>query len=96
MTLTPRSTRKSGIWTAHLKDEKEIQELESAMKGLQHSIVLKRLLEIISQDRESAAKAALSTRNYESPSWGYIQADSTGYQRALLTIETLLKGFVKA
>lgn len=91
-----RPSSNKNIWTAHLKDPKDIADFEASLKTLGNSIVIKRLLEMIERDRENAARTALSTRNYESPSWGYIQADSTGYQRALMTIETLLKGIVKA
>lgn len=99
MNQSPRKPSPSSsyqIWTAHLKEDKDVQDFTKSMKALEHNLVLRRLIEILVKYREDSAKASISTRNYDSPSWAYIQADSAGYQRALMTIETLLKGFVKA
>jgi hypothetical protein len=83
------------MWTSHLKDPEQVAEFSAQLEGLQHSVVFKRLLEIIRTDRQRSLDAALKSTNYDSPSWAYTQADNVGYQRALRNIETLLNGILK-
>lgn len=79
-------------WVSNLKDPAEIQEFQRMLNSNKNSAVLKRLYDIIVEDKTNANRAQLKSSNYDSPSWGYAQADSIGYQRALQNIELLLKG----
>lgn len=79
-------------WVANLKDESEVKEFYKLLEAAKHNAVIRRLVEIIEEDLERLAKAALKNTNYDSPSWAYAQADSIGHQRALNNIRALLKG----
>jgi predicted Abi (CAAX) family protease len=93
--MKPSVNNRPSRWTSNLKDQAEIEEFQRLLQASQNNTVLRRLYDIIKEDREIAAKAALKGSNYDSPSWAYAQADNIGYQRALNNIENLLKGIIK-
>ena len=77
-------------WTRDYSEDKE--EFES--KLLEQHLLFKRLYDIIDRWEQNNYKDNLKKSNYESPSWGNLQADGVGYARALGEIKNLLK-FVK-
>lgn len=82
------------LWTSTLKTEEAKKEFLQLM-SISNGPVLKRLLEIVVEEKNKTNKNSLSLNNYDSPSWAYIQADNVGYQRGLNLIEHLLKDIVK-
>lgn len=51
----------------------------------------RRLVAMLEKTRSDAQAKSLREAHYESPNWGYIQADSVGYQRALSEIIDLIQ-----
>ncbi len=75
------------VWTKGLDDDakSEMEHLYAAS-----NLVRKRLLTLLQEKDGVADKASLSSDNYESPSWGFIQADNVGYRRALREVMSLI------
>lgn len=90
-----RPPQRQSRWTSNLTDPKEIEEFKKLLEASRNNAVLRRLYEIVVEDKTLSAKAALRGANYDSPSWAYAQADSIGFQRALQNIEHLLQGIYK-
>lgn len=53
-------------------------------------LLRKRLFVMLSDKFDSKIKSAMSSDNFESPSWALIQAESIGYAKALKEIMSLL------
>ena len=93
----PKEAREKGpltLWTSNLKTEEGKREFLQLMQ-VSNGPVLKRLLSIVQEELNKSQKSSLNSKNYDSPSWAYIQADNVGYQRALSIMEELIKGIVK-
>lgn len=50
----------------------------------------KQLVELLKDKQAKAYTERLSKSNYESPNWGFIQADGVGYERAINELISLL------
>lgn len=50
----------------------------------------KRLVQMLEKKQKTAYDKTLNADNYDSPNWGFLQADAVGYQRALREIIDLL------
>lgn len=74
-------------WTQGLTKEKaeEIRR-EYASSG----ILRERLAALITSKMDVSRSNARAKNKYESPSWGYLQADAIGYERALSEIIDLI------
>lgn len=66
------------------KEQSEISEI------LQHSTVLKQaFLKILDRMEEQEARQEIQLSDYDSPSWGYKQADRNGAKRAFAKVRAL-------
>lgn len=75
-------------WTKGLAvDLKE----EVSLSFKSSSIVRKRLRQLLEEKIASSQKGSISKDSYDSPSWGYLQADNNGYLRALHEIISLIE-----
>ena len=54
-------------------------------------LIRKRLIEVLEEKYQVAAKDRLSSSGYESPGWAHYQADAIGYARALQEIMKILE-----
>jgi hypothetical protein len=75
-------------WLQGLEKERAIDVRQNFKESL---VLRKRFFEIVYEMIESSRKAQVSKDLYESPSWGYQQADRIGYERALRDILELFK-----
>lgn len=50
----------------------------------------KRLVELLREKQERSYNERISKTTYESPSWGFIQADGVGYERAINELISLI------
>lgn len=74
-------------WLNHLSKE-ERSEFKSRV--LLAAPVLERLSSIVDMKLQESSKDILKKANYDSPSWALMQADHTGYTRALNEVTTFL------
>lgn len=75
-------------WTNGLKEQEKIDLIQNYKESVVMRRRLRFLLEsLIDENLASARREA----NYDSPSWGYHQADKLGYERALFKILDLLE-----
>lgn len=74
-------------WTAGLNaEDKKSVEIEYAASGL----LRERLAALLRDKQKTAYEKSLKEGAYENPNWGFKQADSVGYQRAIDEIIDLL------
>lgn len=71
-------------WTAHLKDESEIERFKSNVLGSRTT--LERLRGILD---EMDTSEELDANNYDNPNWAYRQADTNGFRRCLSIVKKL-------
>lgn len=76
------------IWTNGLTPERK-EELRSAFNA--SGYLRERLQELAQNKINAARKSSISKDAYDSPNWGYLQADTNGYIRALEEIQSLLQ-----
>ena len=74
-------------WTKGL-DETAKKEMQAQL--LASSNILGRLEKLVLEDIVASKKSQASKESYESPSWAYLQADSTGEIRAYNKILKLI------
>ena len=75
-------------WTKGL--DKDLKE-EVTLSFKSSSVMRKRLKALIEEKEALARKQSISKETYESPSWGFLQADNNGYLRALHEILSLIE-----
>lgn len=75
-------------WTSNLKDPEEAKRFQSYVKNSKG--VLDRQLELLSQFEESLTSKEIGEDVYDSPSWGYKQADTNGARRIIRDIQKLI------
>jgi hypothetical protein len=75
-------------WTKGLT-EQEILDIESAYKA--SSLIRKRLIDILKDKVDANRKSARSKTSYDNPNWAYLQADNSGYERALHDLIDLIQ-----
>lgn len=75
-------------WSRNLNAEQKA-EME---REFESSSLLRRRLRTVLEDKIKESKTfAIMKNNYELASWPYLQADSVGFERALLEIISLLE-----
>ena len=74
-------------WTEGLTEQ---QEGEVRSEYASSPVLRERLGTLINKKIELSQKNARGKDKYESPSWGYLQADAIGYERALSEIISLI------
>ncbi|AXH71949.1 MAG: putative hypothetical protein [Podoviridae sp. ctbj_2] len=78
-------------WTLGLspiKRDEIIQEYHGS------ATVRRRLVEMLKEKKDAAQEKSLKENAYGSPNWGFLQADSVGYQRAITEIIDLIEDSV--
>lgn len=78
------------IWTSHLKSQKEKKEFEELLR-LTNRQVLERLDQILDSYQVSIDKNETSLKQYDSPSWPYLQAHQNGMRQGLSMVQDLFK-----
>lgn len=75
-------------WTQGLEEQEKLD----VVHNYKESVVMRRRLRALLDNLidENLASARRET-NYDSPSWGYHQADKLGYERALIKVLDLLE-----
>lgn len=69
-------------------DPQKAKEVRTEFIG---SVALReRLIDVLNVKKESLRSDCISKLSYESPSWGYMQADCNGYERAINEVISLL------
>jgi len=68
------------VWTKGL-DEEHSSEMRTAF--LQGTLVRERIIEIINEKINTSRKERITKDAYETPNWGFKQADACGYERAM-------------
>lgn len=79
-------------WLKGLDKQQQIDVRQSFKEAL---VVRRRLKEIIAEKQEASLRVSRSRGLYDSPNWAYLQADASGYERALEEISALLDGEVE-
>lgn len=74
------------VWSKGLS-QKDIEALEYVLRN--NSILIPKLLEIIDQMIEEETNSEVTLKEYDSPSWGYKQADRNGAKRAFKKVRNL-------
>jgi len=74
-------------WIKGLEGQ-ELEEVKSAFFAGGH--LRERLKELLESKIKENNKRRITKEGYESPSWGYEQADCNGYERALLEVISLI------
>ena len=74
------------VWSKGLSP-KDVEALEYVLRN--NSILIPKLLEIIDQMTEEETSAETTLKEYDSPSWGYKQADRNGARRAFKKVRNL-------
>ena len=79
--------------TAWLKGIDKGSEYEKDIRAAfnESKLIRERLVKVLEDKYQTAAKERLSSSGYESPGWAYYQADAIGYARALLEIMKILE-----
>jgi hypothetical protein len=75
-------------WTHHLKTPEEKERFKKYV--LNNRTLLERLSAIVDQWNNELTSEELSPKVYESPSWGYHQADINGYRRCIRDFQKIL------
>lgn len=73
--------------TAGLKGEEKDEIVSSFLASAR---LRERLIYVLTNKLESDRREVRSKNTYESPSWGYVQADFIGYERAISELISLL------
>ena len=69
-------------------DPQKTKEVRTEFIG---SVALReRLIDVLNGKKDSLRSECTSKQSYESPSWGFLQADCNGYERAMNEIISLL------
>lgn len=75
-------------WTQHLRDPKEKEELEKAIRSAKP--VLDRLKDMVEDQIKQVASSELDVNAFDNPNWAYKQAYKNGYKTSLRFLETIL------
>lgn len=76
-------------WLSGVKDASVKKELRA--NYIASKMVRERLTEMLDAKLSSSVRSSRSSESYDSPNWALKQADSTGYQRALEEVKSLLE-----
>jgi hypothetical protein len=74
-------------WLNGLEKQREIDVRQNFKESL---VIRKRLVEMLTETIESSRKVQISKGLYDNPNWSYVQADRTGYERAIRDIIDLI------
>ncbi len=68
----------------------DLQAKEITAEYQSSATLRKRLVELLEKKSELAYKERIKNTTYESPNWGFIQADGVGYERAIFEMIALI------
>ena len=74
-------------WTNGIEDDKE----EFNSKRLEQKVLFERLWDLVDEKEIANYKDRMKKEHYEKASWSELQADATGYARALSEMKFLLQ-----
>lgn len=69
-------------------DPQTVKEIRAEFIG--SAALRERLIDVLNGKKDSLRSECISKQSYESPSWGFLQADCNGYERAMNEIISLL------
>ncbi|QDP53379.1 MAG: hypothetical protein Unbinned6805contig1000_41 [Prokaryotic dsDNA virus sp.] len=75
-------------WTKYCKDDGQRQDVKSYFN--QGASLRKLLIKLLEDKISDNKKGVRSKEGYECPNWAYKQADSVGYERALIETISLI------
>ena len=75
-------------WTKHLKTDEDKEKFNKSVHAARH--VLKRLQELLDEEKSSLESAEISPKIYESPNWDYKQAHTNGFKAALKMVSRII------
>jgi hypothetical protein len=76
------------VWVQNLPEGSVKDDITSSFKA--GTVLRRRLKELLEAKVETEVVSRMKREDYESPSWGFKQADSIGYTRALKEIISLI------
>lgn len=77
------------VWYTGLKSDDVKEDIVEAYN--KSKLLRRRLTEVIQEKMDTEIVARTKREDYESPSWPYKQADSSGYLRALREIISIIE-----
>lgn len=75
-------------WVRGLDKERTIDVRQSFKEAL---VIRRRLKDMLTEKQEASLRVSRSRGLYDSPNWAYMQADASGYERALEEVMALLE-----
>ena len=75
-------------WIRHLPNEEERANFKKSLLGSRH--VLKRLREILEEERQKLSSEETALKDFEDPNWSHKQAYRNGERKGLKYVEDLL------
>lgn len=77
------------VWTTGLSSDDTKKDIAESFS--QGALLRRRLSELLQDKMDTEVVARTKREDYESPSWAYKQADSSGYLRALREVISLIE-----